>query len=70
MNRPKRYNPPPELLENENVQKAIKILGAALMLTKSKGMESNFVLQDEFGVTHRYHLDISEKSNLILPDEP
>lgn len=64
-NRPKRYAPPREMLQNENVQKAIKILGAALMLTKAPGLETTFTLVDEFDVNHTYHLDISEQRILI-----
>lgn len=60
-NRPKRYAPPREMLQNENIQKAIKILGAALMLTKSPGLETTFTLVDEAGAEHTYHLDISEQ---------
>lgn len=64
--KPKRYVPPRALLENENVQTAIKILGAALMLVGSKGLETTFTLVDEFGVNHQYHLDISENQIIRL----
>lgn len=67
MNQPKRYAPPRELLQNENIQKAIKVLGAALMLTKTKGLETTFHMVDEFGVDHQFHLDISE--NRIITSE-
>lgn len=65
MNKPKRYAPPRELLQNENVQQAIKVLGAVLMLTKTKGMETTFSMVDEFGVSHQYHLDISENQIIV-----
>lgn len=65
MSDPKRYNAPPEIVENPNVQQAIKILGAVLMLTKAKGLETNFSMVDEFGVTHQFHLDISENKILV-----
>lgn len=68
MSNPKRYNAPLTLVQNENVQHAIKVLGAALMLTKTKGLETNFTMVDENGVEHQYHLDISE-NRIFVPNE-
>ena len=65
MNKAKRYNAPLSVVQNENVQRAIKILGAALMLTKTKGLETTFSMVDEFNVSHQYHLDISENKILV-----
>lgn len=67
MDKPKRYTPSREMLQNENIQQAIKVLGAALMLTKTKGLETTFTMVDEFGVNHQYHLDISE-NKILLPE--
>lgn len=64
-----RNNAPPEMVQNENIQKAIKILGATLMVTKTKGLETTFYLVDQFGVKHQYHLDISEQIIMVPGDE-
>jgi hypothetical protein len=61
----KRYSPPEDILNDANVQTAIKVLGAVLMATKTKGLETDFPMVDQFGVTHQYHLDISEKNILL-----
>ena len=60
-NRQPKQAPSRTLLQNENVQKAIKILGAALMLTKSAELETTFTLVDELNVGHQYHLQIKEQ---------
>ncbi len=60
-NRQHKQAPSRALLQNENMQKAIKILGAALMLTKSGELETTFTLVDELNVEHQYHLQIKEQ---------
>lgn len=65
----RRYSPPEDILNNENVQMAIKVLGAVLMGTKTKGLETNFFMTDELGVEHQYHLDVSENRIIVPPTE-
>jgi len=61
----KRYSPPEDILNDANVQTAIKVLGTVLMATKTKGLETDYTMTDEFGITHQFHLDISEKNILL-----
>lgn len=60
---------PRAVVRHPNVQTAIKILGSVVMATKSEMLDTTFSLVDEFGVSHQFHLTISENKIFVPENE-